>query len=98
MKVRTIKAKIYSSLRLLIFWRKRLFIYRRVRVTQGKIAQPVESKEVVQLPDLEMWAIYQASGVLSCLHLTEEGAAVDCLEKNKRVKKGTEHPKSKLEL
>lgn len=87
MKIKKIKRVIYRRFRYLRFWKKFMFTYRRVRLTQEKIATPVEPTEIIKLPDLEMWAIYSPQGEISYLHFNEESAAHDCLDRLKEEKK-----------
>lgn len=93
MKIKEIKREIYKKLQWLIFWRKLMFTYRRVRLTQEKAIKQVEPTETIDLPDLEMWAIYNSKEEFVCLHFTEEEANKDCLDRIKEAKLKSKGPK-----
>lgn len=68
------------------------FTYKRVRITKDKVVVPVDSLDVIEYPDLEMWAIYNPKGELVCLHLDEDSASIDCFNRTKaeyKVKRNT---------
>lgn len=75
MKIRKIKIEIYRKFKKLIFWRKILFYVQRVRLSAKKQIIPVSDNEIIEPPDLEMWALYKQGSVQpKSLHVTQKEA------------------------
>lgn len=58
----------------------------------AKMLVPVDGPDVIEYPDLEMWAIYNPKGELVCLHLDEDSASIYCFNRTKaeyKVKRNT---------
>ena len=96
MKIRDLKRKIYSKLRQLIFWRKIIFVVKKVKRTPSREVIAVADNELVSHPDWEMWAVYKTGEAQPrSLHFTKEEAQAIAQVLNEDLRNKIKSPKLK---